>query len=111
MALQDHLALTPFIPVSATSRLIPRGLGLALLFSNYSLLKATRLKHHGPLTGAPPSMRFCDRRSPVIVTGTSLGGWTGLLASARWVVLEPVPAKLSKAFRDPSSRTDATVSH
>jgi hypothetical protein len=111
MTSQGHLALTPLLLVSATSSLISRGLGLALLFLNCSLRWAAHLEHHGPLVGVSPSMRFRYRRSPVIVTGTSLGGWIGVLASARLVALEPVPARSSKASRGPSSRTNATVSY
>jgi hypothetical protein len=73
---------------------IPCGLGLALLFPNYSFLSAARLQCHGPFAGVPPSMCFCDRRSPVIITCTSLESWTAVLASTWWDTLEPVPARL-----------------
>jgi hypothetical protein len=60
----------------------PHGLDLALLFPNFSLLTAAHLKHHTYFVGSPPSMCFCDCPSPVIVTGTTLHGWTSVLTSA-----------------------------
>jgi hypothetical protein len=57
------------------------------------------------LVGAPPSMFFCDGRSPVTLIGISPEGWTGVLASACWAALEPVPAGLSTTSVGPSSRT------
>jgi hypothetical protein len=76
------------------------GLGLVLLFPSYSLLSAARLQCHGPFVGVPPSMCFCDRWFPVIITCTSLEGWTGVLASTWWDILEPVPARLFTSSGD-----------
>jgi hypothetical protein len=45
---------------------------------------------------APSSICFCNWQSPVIITGTFLGGWISILASALWVALEPVPATHTK---------------
>jgi hypothetical protein len=61
------------------------------------------------LRACPSSVCFCDWRSPVIVTGTSLEGWTSVLASAWWAALEPVPTRLSTVSRGPSNRTATTI--
>jgi hypothetical protein len=58
---------------------IPRGLGLVLLFSSCSVLKAARPQRHGPFKGMHPSIFFYDRQSPVFVTDTSLEGWIGVV--------------------------------
>jgi hypothetical protein len=50
-----------------------RRLGLVLLFSKPSVLKAARLERHYPPEGAPPLVWFCDPRSLIIVIGTWLG--------------------------------------
>jgi hypothetical protein len=39
----------------------PHGLDLALLFPNFSLLRAAHLKLHTSFVGRPPSMCFCDQ--------------------------------------------------
>lgn len=98
------------LPISATFSLIPRGLGLALLFPNCSLLRAARLEHHGPLVGVPLSLCFRYRRSPVIVTGTSFGCWLGVLASAHWSPWNPsceVIQGLQESFQ--SHRRDCII--
>jgi hypothetical protein len=59
---------------------IPRGLELALLSANFSLHMAARLNCHGPLAAALPLVFFNGRCSPGIVTGASLGSWTGVIA-------------------------------
>jgi hypothetical protein len=61
-----------------------------LLFPNCSLLRAGRLELHGPFTGAPPSMCFCDGQSSVFVAGTSQ--WVGPAFSLQ---LDGRPCKLS----------------
>jgi hypothetical protein len=91
---------------------ITRRLGLVLLFPNCTLLRAVSIEHDGLFSGVPPSMCFYDRRSPVFVTGTSVGGWTGVLSlriSASWAGVDPVPVALSTACRGPYNRTAAIV--
>jgi hypothetical protein len=46
------------------------------------LLMAVHLERHGLFVGVPPSVFFCSQQSVVIITGTSLGGWTSILALA-----------------------------
>ncbi|PNF19404.1 hypothetical protein B7P43_G03628 [Cryptotermes secundus] len=77
----ELFGLTEFL-FSAMSSLIPRGLDLTLLFLNCSLFRDACLKHHGHFVNVPPSIRFHYHQSPVIITGTSLGGQMGILALA-----------------------------
>jgi hypothetical protein len=56
-------------------------------------------------------MCLCYRRSPYIVTGTFLEGWTDVLASASCVSLEAVAARLSATSKGTSSGATATFSH
>lgn len=65
-----------------------------------SVLRAARLKHHGPLEGALSLVRFRDRPPPAYVTGSSLGNLTGVFGiyiPALWSTLKTVPPRLSVA--------------
>lgn len=69
---------------------------------------------HDPQWGAPSSVCFHGMQSPVILTGTSLQGWTGIPAlhtPIHWVGLEPSPVSLSTASRGPSSYAVITLLH
>lgn len=76
-----------------------------------SLLRATRLEPHDPFTCASPLACFNDQRPLRLNSGSFSGGYTGVVASAWWATLKPIPARLSTTFRDPFRCTTMTLPH